>query len=396
MVSSTLDGELMATVRTAPGRLPGLGHTLPLLRGRMEFTGSLCQYGDVVKIYLGPLPCYVVNDKDLVRQVLVTEAGKFQRGRIFDRIRPFLGNGLVTSDGRPHLRNRRLMQPAFHRSQIAGYVEGMARVITEIVGTWQPGQCRAIDHDMQVVAGTIVGDALFSASLDRAELDAMLRDVNLLIGQSTARAMSPAMLSRLPLPVNRRYDRAVDHVHRTVSEVVRARRGHRDDHGDLLSMLLAARHEDTGDGLADEEIHDEVLTLFAAGAETTARALAWFFHELGQRPDIERRVVAEIDEVLGGQPVTVEHLPRLTYTRQVFDEVLRHYAVWLLMRRPVTDVDLGGVQLAAGTELIISPHALRRLVHSSVPVALLCAIRHSVRCAYPEFVFRPAELAVEP
>jgi cytochrome P450 len=345
-------------VSTAPGRLPVLGHALSLIRKRTEFTGALRRYGTVVRIFLGSVPTYVVTDPELIRRVLVTDAARYERGIIFDRIRPFLGNGLATSSGRRHLRDRRMLQPAFHQREIAGYVAGMARIAQDMVSSWRPGETRVVDEDMQVLAGTVVGDALFSTSLTSEDLAAVLDSIQVLIGQSTIRAMAPSVLSRLPLAMNRRYDEANARVRGVVAKVVAARRAGPEEHRDLLHMLLAAQYEDTGAGMTDEEIHDQVLTLFLAGAETTARALAWFFHELARRPEIQERVVAELADVLAGEPVGVNHLPRVVYTRQVFDEVLRHYAVWLLMRRSTTDVDLGDVRLPTGSEIIISPHAL--------------------------------------
>ncbi|HEY0640293.1 MAG TPA: cytochrome P450 [Pseudonocardiaceae bacterium] len=342
----------------APGRLPLLGHTFPLLMRRAGFTSSLHRYGDVVELCIGPMRSYMLTDKELVHQVLVADAKNYERGRIFDKIRPFVGDGLATSTGSRHLRQRRLMQPAFHRNAIAGYVSEMARTATELVDSWQAGESRPVDDDMQVLAGTVVGRALFSTSLDAQALHEMLRCVDILISQSTVRAMVPTVIGALPLPVNRRYGRAVDRIRQIVHEVIAARRAEAEDHTDLLSTLLSARDEDTGEGMTDGEVHDEVVTLFVAGAETTSRAMAWFFHELGRRPDIESKVLAEIDDVLRDEPVTAEHVPRLTYTRQVINEVLRHYSAWLLMRRPVADVELGGFPVPAGTELIISPHAL--------------------------------------
>lgn len=129
------------------------------------------------------------------------------------------------------------------------------------------------------------------------------------------------------------------------------------DHGDLLSTLLRAQDE-SGDGMTDQQTYDEVLTLLTAGIETTALALAWAFHEVSRHPEVERRLVAELDEVLGGRPVTFADLPRLTYTAAVVHEVLRMYPVWILMRRAVEPVDLDGVRLPAGAEVIVSPHAL--------------------------------------
>jgi cytochrome P450 len=172
-----------------------------------------------------------------------------------------------------------------------------------------------------------------------------------IIQQGMIRALSPKFVEKLPIPGNRRFDEAITRMQAIVLAVIRDWRAAGVDHGDLLSMLLLA-------GMTDEQARDEVLTLLTAGIETTALALAWTFHELGRNPDVEARVHAEIDEVLGGRPITGEDLPELVYLRQVVDEVLRHYPLWMLMRRTLTDVDLGGTRLPEGSEVIVSPHAL--------------------------------------
>jgi cytochrome P450 len=123
-------------------------------------------------------------------------------------------------------------------------------------------------------------------------------------------------------------------------------------------MLLLARDAETGESMSDQQVYDEVVTLLTGGTDTIGLALGWFFHELGRHPEIERRFHAEIDEVLGGATPTIDDLPKLGYTRQILNEVLRAYPIWLLIRRTNAEVDLGGVRLPAGTEVVYSPHAL--------------------------------------
>jgi cytochrome P450 len=210
---------------------------------------------------------------------------------------------------------------------------------------------RLIDEDLQGLAVTIVGEALFSTELGKAAIAEARRSIYVIIQQGMIRALSPKFVEKLPIPGNRRFDEAITRMQAIVLAVIRDWRAAGVDHGDLLSMLLLA-------GMTDEQARDEVLTLLTAGIETTALALAWTFHELGRNPDVEARVHAEIDEVLGGRPITGEDLPELVYLRQVVDEVLRHYPLWMLMRRTLTDVDLGGTRLPEGSEVIVSPHAL--------------------------------------
>lgn len=339
------------TVAVAPGRWPFLGHTPALLRQRSAFTDSLHAHGEIVKLQLGPMPAYFVTSPRLAQEVLVNAGPKFRKGVMFDKFKPFVGNGLVLSNGDFHRRQRRLMQPAFHRDRLTAYAETMRRAATELSDSWSPGEVRLIDEDLQSLAVTIVGEALFSTELGKAAVAEARRSIYLIIQQGMIRALSPKFVEKLPIPGNRRFDEAIGRMQDIVVEVIRDWRTESEDRGDLLSTLLLA-------GMTDEQARDEVLTLLTAGIETTALALSWTFHELGRHPDVEARVHAEVDEVLGGRPVTVDDITRLTYVRQVVDEVLRCYPLWMLMRRTLEEVELGGVRVPAGAEVIVSPHAL--------------------------------------
>ncbi|NBH06862.1 cytochrome P450 [Amycolatopsis sp. SID8362] len=339
------------TAPVAPGRWPFLGHTPALLRQRFAFTSSLHEHGEIVKLYLGPAPTYFVTSPRLAHEVLVTAGPKFRKGAMFDKFRPFVGNGLVLSNGDFHRSQRRLMQPAFHRDRLIAYAEIMRRAAAELGDSWRAGEVRPVDEDMQRLAVTIVGEALFSTELGKEAIAEARRSIYLIIQQGMIRALSPKFVEKLPVPGNRRFDEAITRMREIVLAVIREWRADGTDHGDLLSTLLLA-------GMTDEQARDEVLTLLTAGIETTALALSWTFHELGRHPEVEARVHAEVDEVLGGDPVTAENLGQLTYVRQVVDEVLRRYPLWMLMRRTLEEVDLGGVRLPEGAEVIVSPHAL--------------------------------------
>jgi cytochrome P450 len=293
-----------------------------------------------------------------MHQILVTDAPKFHKGRMFDKFRPFVGNGLAMSNGAFHLRQRRMMQPAFHRDRIAGYANTMIRTTRELVESWQPGEVRQIEEDMQGLAVTIVGEALFSTEIGKRAIDEARRSVFVIIKNGIVRALSPGFVEKLPIQANREFDAAIARMRAIVGEVIASRRADDTDTGDLLSTLLLARDAETGEPMTDQQVFDEVITLLTAGIETTALALAWIFHEISANPDVERRVLDEIDQVLSGRPVTFEDVPRLTYVGQVANEVLRKYPLWLLMRRVAEEVDFGGVRLAPGTEVIISPHAM--------------------------------------
>jgi cytochrome P450 len=329
-----------------------------MLRQRFEFTAALRDQGEIVKIYLGPMETYFVTSPRLAHRVLVTDGASFRKGAMFDKFRPYLGNGLVLSNGPFHRRQRKLILPAFHRERIARYAETMVRAATDLTSSWQPGEVRIVDEDMQGLAVTVVGEALFSTEMGHRAIEEVRRSIFVVIKQGMIRALSPGFVEKLPIPGNKQFDESIERMRGVVLEVIESWRNDGVDHGDLLSMLLLAQDEDTGDGMTDQQTYDEVLTLLTAGIETTALALSWIFHEIAKNPDVEQRLQTEIDEVLDGRPVGVDDVRKLTYTHQVVNEVLRMYPIWILMRRATADVDLDGVKIPEGAEVILSPHAL--------------------------------------
>ncbi|MDT7802314.1 MAG: hypothetical protein QOI78_5747 [Actinomycetota bacterium] len=347
--------------RAVPGRWPVLGHTVSLLRDPLKLFSSLPAHGDVVTLRLGPLPVHVVTTPELAWQVLATDADKFDKGLVFDKMRPLFGDGLATSNGELNRRQRRMVMPAFGRARIEGYAENtMTALAGELAGSWRPGEVVEFDQRMQDLVLTIAGQTLFSTALGDDVLAEIRRSIPVMLKYVLVRAFSPKFVERLPIPANRRFDAAAARLRDVIGETVVAARKDGADHGDLLSMLLAVRDEDTGEGMSDRQVHDEVITILTTGAETTAVALAWFFHELGQHPDVERRFHAEVDDVLGGRPARFEDLPELGYTHQIVNEIVRRTPPLILMRRAREDVELGGVVVPAGSEVAVSQHTLHR------------------------------------
>jgi cytochrome P450 len=355
----------MTATLPAPARpprpLPLIGYALRFARAPLELVESLRPAGDVVRIRLGPQIVYWVNKPDLVRQVLA-DAGTFEKGMQVDKIRPFVGNGLVTSIGDRHLRRRRLVQPAFHRARIAGYVETMRALAVDAVERWHDGE--RIDADKQFAQLTlrVVGKTLFSTTLGNEAVDEFVRSMPLMMDGIGRRIRDPfGVRGRLPTPANREFEAAIRRLRDVVDRIVAGYRAAGADHGDVASMLLLARDEETGEGLTDEEVSDEVLTLLTAGHETTANALSWAVHHLGERPDLEARVHAEVDEVAGDRGVTFEDIPHLGFLHSVIMETLRLYPpAWILTRRTTATAMLGDVKVPADASVFFAPYALQR------------------------------------
>jgi len=356
----------MATPMTRPATLPRplplLGHALRFRREPLEFLESLRPLGSVVMIRLGPKPAYVINSPDLIRRVLVTDPHAFTTGLLLDKVRPFIGSGLITTRGATHRRHRRMLQPAFHRSRIARYADVMRRLAAARADSWQDGQEIVADVEMMELAMAVVGKTLFSMDFDQDAVDEVVGSMPILLDGIRKRLLAPTdLLEKLPTTDNRRFNAAIRRVHEVVDRMIVDYRRAGLDHGDLASMMLLARDEETGEGLSDEEVRGEVLTMLAAGTQTTATTMAWALHILSVHDDMQDRAHAEIREVLGDRAVASEDLDRLDYIRRLLSETLRLYPpAWLLSRRTAVEVNLGGHVLPPGVTLLFSPYALHR------------------------------------
>ncbi|MFI2209699.1 cytochrome P450 [Streptomyces sp. NPDC020141] len=345
----------------APGALPFIGHTLKLGRDPLGFLTSLRRTGRLVRVRLGTMPVYFATTAELIHQVTVAQARSFEKGRLYDRVRPLFGNGLANAGGEHHRTHRRLIQPIFHRTRIAGYAEVMSRHAVELAESWTDGQRIAVERVMGDYTVATLSETMFSSDFGRPAIEAVRRDLPVILKNVLVRAASPRFLDALPIRPNRDFDRARDSMRSIIDEVVATtRREGWSGRRDLVSLLLDARDEQTGAGLSDEEIGDELVTILFAGTETTASTLSWAFYELARHPEAERRVLDEIDEVVGAGPVTLDAVPRLAAVRRVLDEVIRLHGVTLLMRRTIEPVDLGGYRIPAGAEVAFSLYAVHR------------------------------------
>lgn len=352
--------DSLRSVPAAPGRLPLLGHVVALGRNPLGFLESLRTVGSIVRIDLGNWPVYMLTTPELVRDALVTQAGSLTRGRIYDRARTLFGNGLATSDGALHLRQRRLLQPAFHQQRIAGYAETMRRHADELVASWAPGQQVAVDQVMHELTLRIVADALFSTDLGRTSVAEVQQHVPIIMKGIAARMITPRRLDGWPIPLNRRFDAASTRLRRIVEELIVARRGAGRGRNDLLSVLLAARDADSGSAMSDAQVCDEVISLLIAGTETPANTLAWTFHALAGHPDVEQRLHAEIDAVVEDRPIGIDTVAGLEYARRILNEVIRLHPPLLFTRRATAQTCIGGLRIPPGTEIAYSPYALHR------------------------------------
>jgi cytochrome P450 len=328
-----------------------------------QVTGG--EYGDVVRFNVGMLDVYLVNHPEGVQRVLQDHHRNYSKNTFqYNLLELVTGNGLLTSDGGFWLRQRRLAQPAFHRSQLAGFGRTMVEAAGAMLERWRSlpsDKPLDIDGEMMRVTLEIVGETLFSMDL-RGEASALAEAVLATLDYILYRSRVPfALPTAVPTGQNRRFKQALRRLDETVYGLIERRRQRPGEGNDLLAMLLQARDEETGEGMDDQQVRDEIMTLLIAGHETVASALTWTWYLLGQRPDVEARLYGEVQGVLGGRRPTMEDLPQLAYTRMVFDEALRLYPpAWILTRRAEAADVVNGYQIPAGALVVISPYTVHR------------------------------------
>ncbi|MFC9621810.1 cytochrome P450 [Streptomyces sp. NPDC056930] len=346
---------------TAPGRLPLIGHAVPLIRNRLKFVERLRTYGPVVRISVGPKKVTVVNSHELIHEMLTSKSNSFSKGLLGEKLKLFGQSALPVAEGSPHLRRRRLLQPAFHREQVSRYVNTMRETVEPSITAWREGEPLDLKTEMGLMAQNVAMSVLCSFRAEQERARAILDAVDTVFTAAIWRTMVPVTsLERLPTRSNRHLKAARSLLRSEVADIIAQRRADPDTHNDLVTLLLQTRDE-TGAPLPDNEILSEIIGLLAAGSETTGVMLAWLFHELGHAPELEHRLHSEVDSVLKQGPITAEHIPQLTFTRQLVSETLRlHHAGWLVTRQATEPVRLGQISLPAGEQVLWSPYALHR------------------------------------
>ncbi len=318
------------------------------------FTKCIREYGDIVFLRFLGVPMCLLNRPDCIESVLVTQHNNFEKSKDYRALRRVLGNGLLTSEGEFWRRQRKLVQPAFHQERIAAYTEVMVAYSERMLASWKDGQGLDVHEAMMRLTLDIVAKTLFDTDVSR-EAEDVGAALQFLMGKFMRQAAFAFLLpASIPIPTTRRLRRAVGQLDKVIYEIIRRRRASGTMSGDLLSVLLQAQ-DDEGLGMTDRQLHDEIMTLFLAGHETTANALSWTWLLLGQHPEVEEKLVKELQRVLGGRAPTASALPRLTYTEMVLREAMRLYPpVWVIGRRALAPFRMGNYELPAETNVVMS------------------------------------------
>ena len=352
-----------------PPELPVIGQAFRLRNDLIGLMREAATYGDVSTVSVNPILICLVNHPELNRQVLVTNHQNAGRGAAaFEVLRWLMGHSITTSNGSFHLKQRRLIQPQFHRRRIEKYGETMTDFAAAKAREWEDGSAVDMEAEMRDLTLRIIVRALFDV-----ELTDFVRRIGESFEESNdymyRRLTQPVFLRRilhsLPAPATRRFKEARSYLDEAIYGMITERRRSGAEGDDLLSLLLQARYEDAGDDeddrMSDQQVRDEVISLYIAGHDTTATTLTWAFYLLSQNPEIERQLHEEVDDVLGGRPPTLDDLPSLTLTEQIVSEVLRLYPpFWSLGRMVYEPIELGGHSIPPGVTLVVSPLLTQR------------------------------------
>ncbi|WP_067499240.1 cytochrome P450 [Actinoplanes sp. TFC3] len=351
--------DTLLTPTLAPGASAVLGHGLAMKKNPGGLMLSLQPGEPVTLIRLGRTPMYVVNTPELMREVMRQPEVYGRGGPIAERFRTMFGNGLGISEGEFHRRQRAIIQPAFHRRRIERYCTMMGELTGQRVQSWPPDQVVRLDRELDELALANVTQVIFSpqTAFDRPRfLAATAVVLGGLFGRMTD---ATGLLSRLPTPANRRFENAAAHLRATIASIIDSYRTAGVDRGDLLSMMVFAKDEQGRPAMTDRQLHDEVITFFIAGSNTVANTLSWTLHEINRHPEVEKRLQAEVDSVLGGRPAGYFDVRRLDYTRRTLTETLRVRTQGYFQSRVTTrEANLGGYRIPAGATVLYSFHAL--------------------------------------
>jgi cytochrome P450 len=320
------------------------------------------EFGDIAHYQVGPLHVYQLAHPDFARQILVEEPEKFYKPRLIKQaFGPFAGQGLLTSDGAVWKQQRKLIQPAFHHSQLTSYGAVMVDHTLRMIDSLDARAPIEIQEEMARLTLAIVVQTLFGADITREAKDVGRLMIAVLDAANDRLNSILRVPSWVPTRRNRRERRALDRIDRLLDSFIASHRSSREKPADLLTVLLAATDEESGSGMSDRQLHEEMMTLFLAGHETTAMALTWTWYLLSQHPEVEKKLVDEVSRVLKGRAPTVADLAQLPYTEMVVRESMRLYPPAPgFAREPIEDVRIGGYDVPRGSLISVNTYALHR------------------------------------
>jgi cytochrome P450 len=387
--------ETPATTKTPNGQIAPGPRGLPVLGNLLELqrkdpfrilVDNWRTYGDVVRFKMGPIVQHLVVQPEHVKHILVNNKANYWKGIGMTKLKLMLGQGLFTSEGELWQRQRRLMQPPFTAKGVTQFADdmtaeaeamltrwhpsgedvqrmaaGMTGAADAMMGRWQPGATIDVSAEMlrlalNVICKTMLGINVEAYAVDTAQ--AFTYALEFIVGRTVTILDTPLFV---PTPGNRRFNAAIRTLDALIYRIIAERRARADGPTDLLTTLIHAKDEETGQGMSQQQLRDEVMTIFFAGHETTALSLTWLWVLLSQHPEVEARLHAELDALLGGRAPTLADVPHLKYTRKVIDEALRLYPpAAIFVRDAIHDDAIGGYHIPARSMMVLSPYLTQR------------------------------------
>ncbi len=328
-------------------------------RAHEVLPGLIDKYGEIISLSLPFTRLVIAAKPEYAKYVLVDNNKNYQKSLAYDMLKLLLGNGLLTSEGEFWKKQRRLIQPAFHKQKLADLTAMMVkRAQDEVDGMKakaESGEYYDVAPQMTNLTLEIISQAIFSNGVDD-KADLISRQITLLNQYATDKLNSPIRLPALfPTPTNVKERKAVKILDKIIFDIIDTRRKEGVSKSDLLSMLLDARDEDTGEAMDNKQLRDEVMTIFIAGNETTANAMAWTLYLLSQNPEAEAKMIAEIDAKLdAGVELNFQNVLGFQYVRQVIDESMRLFPpAWVVGRRNTEDGEIGGYTIKKRTNVLM-------------------------------------------
>jgi cytochrome P450 len=352
---------VLKRVVTRPGLPPGPRGTLiggnlrQIGPRRVDFFLELARtYGPVASFRVGHHRVFLVSDPDLIEQILVTDARHYIKHFGARAFKPALGNGLVTSEGRFWLRQRRLIQPAFLKARVQSYAPLMGDLTNAMLARWQPGTCVDIESEFSQLTSAIALKTLFGLD-DHGDRERLNDTLHLAFDLMAERLNWPFQIPQwLPIRANMRLRRAIAALDAVIDGYIAAGRARKEPGDDLLSTMIAAQHDD-GTQMSDRQLRDEAMTLYLAGHETTALTLVWAWYLIARHPQVEEKLAGEWRAVLGERSPGADELAALPYTNAVISESMRLYPpVYAIGREATTELEIGGYRVKRGYTILMS------------------------------------------
>lgn len=361
------------TVQSTEMFQPAMTHTLPPRTQGLPVVGALpmfarrpfdfllearARYGDIYTLDLGVLRWVILNHPRHTEHVLIHNVRNYRKsGPLWDSVRTLLGNGLVVSEGDVWLRQRRMLQPQFHRQRLAALADAMVTATAECLEAWEKAANTAQPLDVAQAFSTItmrvIARALFGQALNDQEMRQVSEAMAYVLDYIMVGSATQALPKWLPMPGAQRYAQMQQEIDAVVYKIIAHERNATTPSESMLAMLLQMVDEESGETMTDQQLHDEVLTFFLAGYETTSLALTWVLHFLTQHPDVMTKLQTEVDTVLQGRTPTFADLGALSYTRMVLQETMRiRPPSWWLPRTAVADDEIDGYAISAGTTVV--------------------------------------------